>query len=249
MRGKLLYFFIAHFVIFTHYVDGQVYEVSYMNSIKPRTKGGINNMFTSTLYTSLTEPTSYVFNKVIDTTYSSDLSGVISQKGYPEHLAIKKKRNKSLLVSKESDLNQMWLVLDSINVPYKLSKEKSGSILGFPTSIATATWRGRSFKFYYTSLIPVNDGPYKFFGLPGLILKVEDDLGEVQIVVTKISILEQLPDKCNVGTLDKFEIKHDEFAAKLKKNYWSRKSFIESQDSSTKVELGYRYIEIQDIEK
>jgi GLPGLI family protein len=227
----------------------QVYEVSYINAIKPKVKGGIDNIFTSTLYTSVSEPSSYVFNKVIDTTFSSDLSGVVFQNGYPEHLAIKKKRNESLVVSKESDLNQTLLVLDSINVPYKLSKEKSGSILGFPTSIATATWRGRRFKFYYTSLIPVNDGPYKFFGLPGLILKVEDDLDEVQIVITKISILEKLPDKCNLDTLDKFEIRHDEFAVNFKKNYWSRKKFIESQESNTKVELGYRYIEIQDIEK
>jgi GLPGLI family protein len=217
--------------------------------VKPKAKGGVAYMFTSTLYTSINEPTSYVFNKVIDTTFSTELNGVVSQKEYREHLAIKKKRKKSLVVSKESDFEKMWLVLDSINISFTMSKEKSESILGFPTSIATATWRGRRFIFYYSSLIPVNDGPYKFFGLPGLILKVEDDLGEVQIIATKISVLENFPDKCNADTLDMFEIGHDEFAANFKKNYWSRKNFIESQDSDTKVELGYRYLEVQDIER
>ncbi|WP_297063293.1 GLPGLI family protein, partial [uncultured Duncaniella sp.] len=38
--------------------------------------------------------------------------------------------------------------------------------------------RGRNWTAWYTEEIPITDGPWKFGGLPGLILKVEDDKKE-----------------------------------------------------------------------
>lgn len=43
---------------------------------------------------------------------------------------------------------------------------------------ATADFGGRKWTAWFTSEIPVSDGPYKFGGLPGLILKVEDEKGD-----------------------------------------------------------------------
>ena len=39
---------------------------------------------------------------------------------------------------------------------------------------ATLKFRGRNYTAWFTTDIPVGDGPWKFSGLPGLILKVED---------------------------------------------------------------------------
>ena len=50
----------------------------------------------------------------------------------------------------------------------------TATILGYLCQKATATFRGRSYEAWFSSEIPVNDGPWKFFGLPGLILKVTD---------------------------------------------------------------------------
>lgn len=51
-------------------------------------------------------------------------------------------------------------------------------ILGLHCQKAICQWRGRSYTAWYSEEIPINDGPYKFFGLPGLIVSVEDATGE-----------------------------------------------------------------------
>ena len=51
---------------------------------------------------------------------------------------------------------------------------ETATILGYHCQKATATFRGRNYEAWFSPEIPVNDGPWKFFGLPGLILKVSD---------------------------------------------------------------------------
>jgi GLPGLI family protein len=63
-------------------------------------------------------------------------------------------------------------------LPWKLGEEKI-TILSYPASSATLTFRGRNYKAWFTTEIPVNDGPWKFMGLPGLIVKIGDDKEEV----------------------------------------------------------------------
>lgn len=48
-------------------------------------------------------------------------------------------------------------------------------ILGYPCRKAQCNFRGRVWTAWYSEIIPLHDGPWKFCGLPGLILRVEDD--------------------------------------------------------------------------
>ena len=50
-------------------------------------------------------------------------------------------------------------------------------ILGYPCFKAECDFRGRHWTAWYTMLIPVQDGPWKFCGLPGLILEMEESRG------------------------------------------------------------------------
>lgn len=48
------------------------------------------------------------------------------------------------------------------------------TIIGYQCQNATCHWRGRDYVAWFTTDIPVMAGPWKFGGLPGLILKVHD---------------------------------------------------------------------------
>ena len=44
----------------------------------------------------------------------------------------------------------------------------------YKTQKATTTFGGRTWVAWFTNEIPFQEGPYKFYGLPGLIVKIED---------------------------------------------------------------------------
>ena len=48
------------------------------------------------------------------------------------------------------------------------------TIAGYLCQKATCHFRGRDFIAWFASDIPINNGPWKFGGLPGLIMKVND---------------------------------------------------------------------------
>lgn len=59
-------------------------------------------------------------------------------------------------------------------------------ILGYNCKEATLNYAGRKWIAYYTEDIPLNDGPFLFNGLPGLILEIFDDKKEHYFVAEAI---------------------------------------------------------------
>ncbi|MDR2064781.1 MAG: GLPGLI family protein [Prevotellaceae bacterium] len=64
---------------------------------------------------------------------------------------------------KESVPKQNWKILSEIK-----------DFDGYKCQKATCTFRGRDYVAWFTREIPVKEGPWKFNGLPGLIVKVHD---------------------------------------------------------------------------
>ena len=60
-------------------------------------------------------------------------------------------------------------------INWKITKE-SQKILGYTCYKATGKFRGRNYVAWFAPDIPYNLGPWKLGGLPGLILKVDNDL-------------------------------------------------------------------------
>lgn len=56
--------------------------------------------------------------------------------------------------------------------------DSTTNVLGYECHAATCNFRGRDWIVFYTEEIPVMDGPWKFNGLPGLIMQASDAKGE-----------------------------------------------------------------------
>ena len=59
------------------------------------------------------------------------------------------------------------------SMQWTLGTEKQ-DICGYQCQKATCHWRGRDYEVWFTSAIPLKSGPWKFGGLPGLIMKIHD---------------------------------------------------------------------------
>ncbi len=53
-------------------------------------------------------------------------------------------------------------------------EEDTASFLGHPCQKASCRWRGRDYVAWFAPDIPIRRGPWKFGGLPGLIMKIHD---------------------------------------------------------------------------
>lgn len=69
--------------------------------------------------------------------------------------------------------SDVFKVKDARKIDWKISNEKE-KILGYTTQKATANFAGREWTAWFTTEFPISDGPYKFQGLPGLILRIYD---------------------------------------------------------------------------
>lgn len=70
-------------------------------------------------------------------------------------------------IYEDDNIPQMWtIVSDSVK-----------TILGYKCRKANCSYRGRDYEAWFTPDIPVGVGPWKFSGLPGLIMSVQDTKG------------------------------------------------------------------------
>lgn len=114
------------------------------------------------------------------------------------------------------------------NVKMNWKTERADSVVcDYQCKKATTTFRGRNYTAWYAVEIPISDGPWKFWGLPGMILKVSDDEGHYSfecesIMKPRQTNLIYMLDKKYINTTRK------EYNEILKKFFENPNAFIES---------------------
>jgi GLPGLI family protein len=82
-------------------------------------------------------------------------------------------RNTSKLVSVYASINTLQYTEQLMKPDWKIHANTC-HILGYVCQKATANYKGRDWEAWFTTEIPINEGPWLLRGLPGLILKAED---------------------------------------------------------------------------
>lgn len=84
--------------------------------------------------------------------------------------------------------NSLYLVTEALpKFEWDLSHADTIKIGTYMCNKATTSFRGRNYIAWYTNDIAITFGPWKFHGLPGLILDMYDETHKYEWIVTKIS--------------------------------------------------------------
>ena len=129
------------------------------------------------------------------------------------------------LMSIEGTMSARYLVLDTMTaISWRLSKNTK-KIHNIECFSAQAEYRGRVWTAWYAPSIPISSGPWKLYGLPGMILEAEDRSGFMKFECTKIII----PKPADIKNSGKEELLVDKKTKKI-----SYKEYVkELQESLT----------------
>lgn len=125
---------------------------------------------------------------------------------------------------------------------YEEDRPLSWKILSETTKIgdykvqkAETEFGGRKWTAWFTTDLPYQDGPYKFGGLPGLIVKAEDDKGEYSFDLMKNYKIDDFPAMNQFGNTIK--VKRGDYVKQQKKFLEDPMSFM-TQGGGTQIRIG-----------
>jgi GLPGLI family protein len=95
-------------------------------------------------------------------------------------------------------------------------KPVNKTILNYKCQLARGSLRGRTYSVYFTTEIPIQNGPHKFDGLPGLVLEIVSD---DKCVFYKAKSISRTDEKIENTFLDKPLINWEIFSKNYKKYF------------------------------
>jgi len=138
-------------------------------------------------------------NKSVFRTTKGNLASGATQKGVNIRVIHKSvegyvviDKSKDSLKTKIPINNSTYLVLETIPVfKWVMDSKESKKIGNYVCKKATTTFRGRNYIAWYAVDIPTQFGPWKFNGLPGLILEAYDETYRYHWTTQKIKTLKE----------------------------------------------------------
>jgi GLPGLI family protein len=101
---------------------------------------------------------------------------------------------------------------------------------------AETDFGGRKWTAWFTTDLPYQDGPYKFGGLPGLIVKAEDDKGEYSFDLMKNYKIADFPTLNQFGNIIK--VKRADYVKQQKKYMEDPMSFMTQGGGGGQIRIG-----------
>lgn len=101
-------------------------------------------------------------------------------------------KEKELYTEKRFGRNKYLIKEPFPTVNWKIERQTK-NILGYNCQKATGVCKGRLYTAWFSTDVPVNAGPWKLRGLPGLILEAYDVKERIRFTCTKLSLTNALP--------------------------------------------------------
>jgi GLPGLI family protein len=150
----------------------------------------------------------------------------------------------NVLLNKERILMHQFVVQDSLTIFDWELTDNSKRILGYECREASTTFRGRDYVAYFAPAIPSQNGPWKFHGLPGLILEVGTIDKSFQLTATHLEMLPRKIKIANPYSASKI-ISRAEFETLYKTEYYETNAKSDG-DKTFRLSKGAMEIIIQD---
>lgn len=120
-----------------------------------------------------------------------------------------------------------YKVSDGRKIDWKILPDQQ-KIGEFNAQKAVGNFAGRQWIAWFTTEIPIQDGPYKFNGLPGLIVKIEDRTNSHSFVLKEVKRLKAE----DVWISDDNRKRYDPLIILSQDKY--KKQFIDARNNPTK---------------
>lgn len=162
----------------------------------------------------------------------------ISKKAKDNRIVSKNFKDNSLLTLDYSyNPDNFFYVEEKLpNFDWKIDNETK-EILGYTCKKATTSFRGRNYIAWFATEISVSDGPWKFGGLPGLILEVTDDNSKIKIEANKIILNSENIDMSSKANKKYPKVSWEEFIKNIDKDFNNQVKAFKSKASELGAEI------------
>jgi GLPGLI family protein len=144
---------------------GFTYQKFYLDSLKKHSPDLFWNLFNTTLEKAMGE-----MRRTGDVSYMNNNSfhpGAFQSDLYKDY------KKKEIRVRDNISI-QSFTYKDELTPQDWEIVSDTATILGYYCQKAQCRWRGRDWEAWFTTEIPLSEGPWKFYGLPGLITRLHD---------------------------------------------------------------------------
>nr|WP_293460204.1 GLPGLI family protein [Prevotella sp.] len=123
-------------------------------------------------------------------------------------------------------MSQYYVYDDSLGIQnWGIDGDSIKNILGYNCQKATCKFRGRSWTAWFALDVPISDGPWKFYGLPGLIMEVYDEGRQQYFCIKGLQKVADTPIVFDVFNRKRIRIDRKSFL-KLEYNYFRNSNSI-----------------------
>lgn len=143
------------------------------------------------------------------------------------------------LIYFDRDYGLKKIIIDSTElIKWKISSNQK-KVMGYNCQEAIGEFRGRNYRAYFLKDIPISNGPFKFDGLPGIILKVQSDDGCVNIEAFEIEYNIDIPFNFVNDFQEKKSATWDEFQKFYKKRVEKVRNYSPEEGVTYSIPIGY----------